>query len=91
MAPTRRPRLWDRISFNFPPFDPPQTVSLLCHTSGKLIGRRGISGETSMSRRWLSWLVALLTALGIVLLVNKLACADTPLRRASPVGTVSGL
>ncbi len=91
MAPSRRPRLWDRFISNFPPFHPPQTISLMCHTSGKMIGRRGLPDEPTVARRWISWAAALIAALGVVLLLSKLAWGDPPLRRNLPSKSVGAL
>jgi hypothetical protein len=78
MAPFRRPPFWTRLFQNLPPSPPREFAALMCHSSGKLVGRRGLPEETGVHRRWLSWIAAVLTALGMVLMFSKLAWAETP-------------
>ncbi len=84
MAPSRRPRFWDRFFQNLPPWDQRETASLMCHTSGKLVGRRSSTNDANAQWRWFNWLAATVAAIGILLLLSKLARGEAPVRRAGP-------
>lgn len=87
---TRRPRLWERLFQNLPPWPPREVSSLMCHSSGKLVGRRGAPEHAGSTRRWVNWTLAVLTALGIVFLLSKLAWGETVSRRTSTSIAASG-
>jgi hypothetical protein len=36
-------------------------------------------------RRWLGWVAAIVAAIGILLLLSRVAMGDTPVRRHAPV------
>ncbi len=91
MAPAPRPSLWDKISEFLPPWTPPEVNSLMCHTSGKIVGRRGLPEEINGQRRWIHWVVAAVTAIGLLLVFSKLAQADTPARRLLPATAAATL
>lgn len=84
MASNPRPTLWSRISDLFPPASPPQVSPLMIHTSGKLVGRKGMPDESAGQRRWLNWVAAIITAIGVMLLLTKMAWGDSPVRRTAP-------
>jgi hypothetical protein len=57
----------------------------MCHSSGKIVGRRGQPGVAGTQRRWLTWLAVLVTAIGIVVLLSKVVLGDAPIRRSNAV------
>jgi hypothetical protein len=85
MARFPRSRLWAKLFENLPPWPPEEFASLLCHSSGKLVGRRGAPDVAGAQRRWLSWLAAAIAAAGIFLLLSKVAMGETPIRSQAPV------
>lgn len=91
MAPLRRFPWWEQLFQNLPPWPPREFAALLCHASGKLVGRRGLPVEMGSQRRWLNWLAAALAALGMLLLLSKLAAGDTPARRPLAATAAVGL
>jgi hypothetical protein len=84
MAPSPRSRLWAKLFENFPPWPPEEFASLMCHSSGRLIGRRGTPDVAGAQRRWLAWAAAVVAALGILLLLSKVAMGDAPAHRIAP-------
>ena len=88
MAHDPRPTLWSRIFDLLPPGSPPQVSPLMIHSSGRLVGRKGMPDESAGQRRWLGWLAAAITAIGVMLLLTKMAWGESPSRRAIPA-TVS--
>jgi hypothetical protein len=85
MARSPRSRFWAKLFDNLPPWPPGDLAALMCHSSGKLVGRRGIPDVANAQRRWLSWLAALVVAMGILLLLSKAVLGDTAIRRSEPV------
>jgi hypothetical protein len=87
MAPSPRSRLWAKLFENLPPWPPEEFASLMCHSSGRLVGRRGLPDVAGAQRRWLSWVAALVAVLGILLLLSKVALGDAPAGRLAPAVT----
>ena len=56
----------------------------MCHTSGKLVGRRGEIDREAAQRRWLNRLAAALAAIGVLFLICRLASGETPSRFGGP-------
>ena len=89
MAPSRRSRFWSRLFQNFlPPWTPGEAAALMCHASGKLIGRRGMLDRENAQRRWLNRIAAAMAAVGLLFLLSRLASAEAPSRTGHPAVAV---
>ncbi|MBW3597447.1 MAG: hypothetical protein KY475_09255 [Planctomycetes bacterium] len=89
MAPDPRVTFWDRISDFLPPWNPPEVNPLMVHSSGRLLGRKGMPDEATGQRRWLNWLAAAVTAIGVMLLLTKIAWGEAPSRRLTPAAALT--